>query len=230
VTVPRAGVPRAAWLAVGIAGAAATAWASWPPVVALVAGLLAIAGGASPLPSGLAAWRTALGAAGVGALLLALRIVALPQAPAGPGIDAAGPGPWTAEVVSVGTPKDGSQLVRLALGGLGEPVVVAATLPTFPTVSAGATVEVAGRLQPPSDDAYGEYLRRTGAAGSLRASSVKVVRGVPRPWGLRRSATGRATRSSVRCRSRRRGSRPGSSSACASGWTGRWRRTSRRPG
>ena len=183
MTAPRARVPRAAWLAVGIAGASACGYLGWPPVVALVAGLLAVAAGASPLPPRIAGWRTILGALGVGALLLGARVAVLPQAPPGPGLDTAGAGPWTAEVVSVGTPKDGSQLVRLALAAGVEPVVVAATLPSFPEVSAGTVIEVNGRLQPPSADAYGEYLRRTGAAGSLRASSVRVVRAPP-PLGL----------------------------------------------
>jgi len=43
-------------------------------------------------------------------------------------------------------------------------------------------VEVDGRLEPPpTDDPYGEYLRRTGAAGSLRASSLRIVRAPPWP-------------------------------------------------
>jgi competence protein ComEC len=179
------GVPRATWFAVGIGAAAAAALAGWPAVVGIVAGLVAIAAGASALPPGLAGWRPSLVAAGLGAVVLGLRVLALPQAPPGPGLEAAGTGPWTADVVSVGTPKDGGQLVRVALdvdGGTGAGdarVVVAATLPAFPEVSVDTVIEVAGRLAPPSADAYGEYLRRTGAAGSLRASSVRVVRGPP---------------------------------------------------
>ena len=83
---------------------------------------------------------------------------------------------------SVGSPRDGDQVARLLLRQTGpEPadpaaVRVAATLPAFPTVRAGDTVEVRGRLRPPpDDDGYGEYLRRTGAAGSLDARSVTVL-------------------------------------------------------
>jgi competence protein ComEC len=79
-------------------------------------------------------------------------------------------------VESVGSPRDGAQVARLALAVDPGPVRVAATLPAFPGVRAGNTVTVSGRLRPPPDDGgYGEYLRRTGAAGSLDATSVEVV-------------------------------------------------------
>jgi competence protein ComEC len=43
-------------------------------------------------------------------------------------------------------------------------------------VTAGTLIEVRGRLRPPpDDDPYGEYLRRTGASGSLDATSVRVL-------------------------------------------------------
>ena len=87
-----------------------------------------------------------------------------------------GSGPWTAVVESVGSPRDGDQVARLALAGRagGARSAVAATLPAFPAVRAGDTVEVRGRLRPPpDDDGYGEYLRRTGAAGQP---------GRRRPW------------------------------------------------
>ena len=77
---------------------------------------------------------------------------------------------------SVGSPRDGDQVARLALGVEPGPVRVAATLPAFPAVRAGDTVEVRGRLRPPpEDDGYGEYLRRTGATGSLDATFVAVL-------------------------------------------------------
>ena len=77
---------------------------------------------------------------------------------------------------SVGSPRDGDQVARLALRVEPGPVRVAATLPAFPAVRAGDTVEVRGRLRPPpDDDGYGEYLRRTGATGSLDATFVAVL-------------------------------------------------------
>ncbi len=178
-----AGLPRAAWLAVGAAsGAAAVCWIGAWPAVPLAVGLAAVALASGPVPGRLKRHRDPIMAAGVGAVLVGLRVLLVPASDLAPPLDAAGASPWTAEVVSVGTPKDGSQLVRLGLEGIGGPVVVAATLPAFPVVAAGAVVEVAGRLQPPpDDDPYGEYLRRTGASGSLRATSVRVVRGPPWP-------------------------------------------------
>ena len=72
--------------------------------------------------------------------------------------------------------KDGSQVARLLLETGAGDVEVAATLPAFPVVAAGAVIEVDGSLRPPpDDDPYGEYLRRTGASGSLRASSVRIL-------------------------------------------------------
>ena len=76
------------------------------------------------------------------------------------------------------------------------PVRVAATLPAFPAVRAGDTVEVRGRLRPPpEDDRYGEYLRRTGAAGSLRRDVRRRRRRRPRVSRSSRSETQPVTRS-----------------------------------
>jgi competence protein ComEC len=169
-------VPRSTWLAVGAALAAAWAWHGQPAVVPLLAGLAVVAAGlvARETPR----WRRPAvtgTAAGSGAALLALRILLGPAAPAIPPLPD-DPGPWTAVVESVGSPRDGAQVARLALAVDPGPVRVAATLPAFPGVRAGDTVKVGGRLRPPpDDDGYGEYLRRTGAAGSLDATSVKVI-------------------------------------------------------
>ncbi len=175
-------LPRSAWLAIGAAaGAAAAGWAGAPPAVVLAAGLLAF--GLAGIRHGAGPHRRALSAAGLGAVLIGLRLALAPGGDALPPLTSAGAAPWTAEVVSVGSPKGGAQLVRLAIVASGaEPVVVAATLPAFPVVSAGAIVEVQGRLEPPpDDDPYGEYLLRTGASGSLRATSVRVIRAPPWP-------------------------------------------------
>lgn len=171
-------VPRSAWLAVGAAIAAAWAWAGQPPVATLVAGLLVLAAGLAARPSGVrVALRGAvpLLAGGAGAAILALRLLLGPAAPPVPPLPD-GSGPWTAVLESVGSPRDGDQVARLALQVEPGPVRVAATLPAFPAVRAGDTVEVRGRLRPPpDDDGYGEYLRRTGAAGSLDATFVAVL-------------------------------------------------------
>lgn len=172
------GIPRAAWLAAGAAVGAAVTWAGLPAAIALAGGLAVTAVGSAPrVPE---RRRAGITAAGLGAALVALRVMALPASPAGPSIAAAGSGPWTAAVESVGSPKDGAQLARLDIASDAGPVIVAATLPAFPVVAAGAVVEVGGRLEPPPpDDPYGEYLQRTGAAGSLRADTLRVLRPPP---------------------------------------------------
>ena len=178
-------VPRSAWLATGAAIAAGWAWAGQPPVAALIGGLLVLAAGLAARPSGVRGGvrgAVPLLAGGTGATLLALRFLLGPAAPPVPPLPD-GSGPWTAVVESVGSPRDGDQVARLALtvepgpGGVDPGAVrVAATLPAFPAVRAGDTVEVRGRLRPPPDeDGYGEYLRRTGAAGSLDTTFVAVL-------------------------------------------------------
>jgi competence protein ComEC len=167
-------VPRSAWLAVGAALTAAWAWFGLPTPLALVAGLLVLAGGLAARPRDVR-HAAALTAVGAGATVLALRVLLGPAAPAVPPLPN-GSGPWTAVVESVGSPRDGAQVARLALSVEPGPVRVAATLPVFPAVRSGDTVEVRGRLRPPpEDDGYGEYLRRTGAAGSLDVRSLAVI-------------------------------------------------------
>ena len=168
-------MPRSAWLAVGVASGAAVVALGLPTTVPLVVGLFGVAIGIS----GIAPFRGPRGvtatAMGIGAVLLGLRVLAGPASPPPPALpDAAGP--WRATVESLSSAHDGSQLARLRLdAGTGE-VLVAATLPAFPVVASGAIVEVDGRLRPPpDDDPYGEYLRRTGASGTLRADRVRIL-------------------------------------------------------
>ena len=167
-------VPRSTWLATGAAIAAGWAWTGQPAIAALVAGMLVLTAAAAGRRSGVRG-AVPLLAGGAGAALLALRVLLGPAAPPIPPLPV-GSGPWTAVVESVGSPRDGDQVARLALRVEPGPVRVAATLPAFPAVRAGDTVEVRGRLRPPpDDDGYGEYLRRTGATGSLDATFVAVL-------------------------------------------------------
>jgi competence protein ComEC len=167
-----------AWLAVGVAGAAAASARGAPAVVLLVAGLLVLAAGQLPPPTRQAT-RTSISAMGIGAALLALRLLVGPAGTALPRLPE-DRGPWAAVVESVGSPRDGDQVARLRLlAGSGE-VVVAATLPAYPTVTAGDRVEVDGRLRPPpDDDPYGEYLRRSGTAGTLDARALDLEASSP---------------------------------------------------
>ena len=150
----------------------------WPPVGALVGALVVLAMGLAlrdgARRSGLAGGVPFV-AGGVGALLVALRVLFGPAPPPVPALPE-DRGPWPAVVESVGSPRDGQQVARLLLQVVPGPVRVAATLPSYPTVRAGELVEVEGRLRPPpEDDPYGEYLRRTGAAGSLDANTLTVL-------------------------------------------------------
>ncbi len=167
-------VPRTAWVAAGAAAAAAWTWLGLPGIAPLVVGLGALAIGlaARPPRSGP---TVATIAAGAGALLIGLRVLLGPATTPPPPLPE-GSGPWMATVLSVGSPLDGQQTARIDLRVDPGPVQVAGMLPAFPGIRAGDAIEVRGRLRPPpEDDPYGEYLRRTGAAGSLRATAVRVV-------------------------------------------------------
>ena len=171
-------VPRTGWIAIGIA-AAATANATGvggdlAAVAIAVAGLAGLVAGAIGRGTPRGPWTPPVMAAGLGASLLALRLLvgpgALPPPPLPDDV-----GPWLGTVSSVGSPRDGRQVARVVLAGPQGDVAVAATLPVFPTVTAGTIVEVDGRLRPPPDDGYGEYLRRTGASGTLDVRSLRIV-------------------------------------------------------
>ncbi len=176
MTTRRSGVPRSVWLAAGVAVGAVAAAAGLPAAALCVAGLLGVAAGRSGW-SALAGPRgIAVTAVSVGMVLLGLRVLAGPSAPPPPGLPDTTSGPWRASVESMSSSLDGSQVARLRLHTAAGDVLVAGTLPAFPVLAAGAEVEVDGRLRPPpDDDPYGEYLRRTGASGSLRASDVRIL-------------------------------------------------------
>jgi competence protein ComEC len=89
-----------------------------------------------------------------------------------------GPGPWTAIVEQLGSPRDGQQTARIRLAA-DERVQVAATLPRWPELEPGATIEVTGPLRPPPPDAYGDYLRRVGTAGTITSRTLVLVEGPP---------------------------------------------------
>ena len=189
-------LPRTGWAAIGVASGAAWAAAGMPVVATMIAGLVLIAIGATP-DRRLARVRLPLVAAGVGAGLVAIRVLFGPAAPIPSALPEDG-GPWTAIVESVGSPRDGDQVARLRLATHDGSVLVAATLPAYPVVTAGATVEVGGRLRPPPDgDPYGDYLRRTGASGSLDARELRVIEAPGFSLQTARDAAGDALRRSL---------------------------------
>jgi len=199
VSTVRAQAPRSAWLAAGTVVASAGAWVGLPTPLGLVVGPVIVA---VTLATGWAAaspWRPRGLALGLGIALIALRLVCVPGGRPPADLPPDLHGPWPATVESMGSPRDGAQTARLRLGLDRGEAMVAATLPAFPEISAGTRIVVDGRLRPPpGDDPYGEYLRRTGASGTLQARSVEVVEAAsPVTLQAMRDAAGDALRRSL---------------------------------
>ena len=93
-----------------------------------------------------------------------------------------------ATVESIGAPKVAEQiaLIRIEPGPdeAASPALVEALLPRYPEVSAGDRIAIQGRIEPPGDDDFGAYLRRLGAAGSLRSPTLEVIAGPDGALGL----------------------------------------------
>ena len=125
-------------------------------------------------------------------MALATRVLLGPTAAAAPLLPD-DRGPWTATVDSVGSPRGGEQVARLRLLTEAGDVPVAATLPAFPAIASGDIVEVEGRLRPPpDDDPYGDYLRRSGAAGTLDGRAMTRTAAAPLGLQTLRDASGDA--------------------------------------
>jgi len=116
-----------------------------------------------------------LAAAAVGAGAVALRLLLMPPVlPTAPAVLPDGDGPWPAIVASVGSLREGARPAVLDLPG--PPALrLAATLPAWPIVVPGDRIEVDGEPEPPPDDDYGDYLRRIGAAGTIRSRSLAIT-------------------------------------------------------
>jgi competence protein ComEC len=111
--------------------------------------------------------------AGAGLIVMRLALV-----PAGPGallVPPSGEGPWSLVVISTGSPRDGHQSATLSTpSGASAAFEVAATLPRYPEIVPGDQVEVDGQIRPRPDSAYGEYLARIGAVGTLTARTLEI--------------------------------------------------------
>ena len=132
-------------------------------------------------------------AAGVGAVALAMRVLLGPAAAAATASPrrsvARGRRPWTRS----GRHGTGSRSRGCACTRTSGDVPVAATLPAFPAIASGDVVEVEGRLRPPpDDDPYGDYLRRSGAAGTLDGRALTLERAAPFGLQTLRDASGDA--------------------------------------
>ena len=160
-------MPRAAQLGVGaVVGALALGAGAGSVVLAGIA--IILLGFAHPR------WReVGLVPVGVGVVLLGARGL-LVAGPAAATDLPDGRGPWIAVVESVGAPRAGS---RPAVVRLETPpdTRLAVTLPWFPPVGPSDRISVPGSVWAPPDGPYGEYLRRIGVAGTLRADEVELL-------------------------------------------------------
>jgi competence protein ComEC len=178
-------MPRSGWLAIGTVVAALGLPAiverlgpgadlALAIVLASVGATVAAVGRTwgTTRPASLA--RRAVVPMAVGGFIVAVRLLAGGPPPTDPVVPD-GAGPWQARVVGVGSPRAGQQTATLQIepGGLR----VAATLPRYPEIVPGDRVVAGGRLEPlPADDGgYGTYLRRVGAAATLRSRSLERV-------------------------------------------------------
>ncbi len=111
----------------------------------------------------------------VGAGLIAVRLAFAQAGPTMLAEPPPGEGPWELVVVSTGSPREGHQSATLSTPpGAGSAFVVAATLPRYPEVVAGDRVAVEGRIRPRPPSAYGDYLARIGAVGTLTTQVLRV--------------------------------------------------------
>jgi competence protein ComEC len=203
---PRTTVPRSGWLAVGAVVAALAGPALGERLgasaILLAAGVVVVVG------LGCAVGRRdgtlRLAALTIGAAAIAVRL-AVSGTPAPPGAIPDGDGPWTADVASIGSPRDGQQTATLVLvgdaSGRTSGLRVAATLPRYPEVEPNDRVVVGGRLEalPAEDAGYGAYLRRIGVAATVQARTLERVGSDGSPAGtvegLRRASGDALTRS-----------------------------------
>ena len=169
-------MPASGWLALGSVLAALAGPITGSLVIALLGASLALgmfsAGQLCRLGGGARRLR-GIAAVGLGAAALAVRLIIVPApAPIAAALPP-GDGPWLATVASVGAVRDGQQVATLRIDGP-DGALVAATLPRFPEIEPGMAIEVSGAVRPPGDDPYGDYLRRTGVAGTLRSRVLEV--------------------------------------------------------
>jgi competence protein ComEC len=194
-------VPRAGWIALGAVLAAVLAvdgtallagdepGVLLPGPAASLAMALALALGAA------AAWRRSLpgAAATAGASVVALRLVAgalqpaLPPATLPTSLD-----DGAAEVLSISTPSGGAQraVIRLEGADAGTTAIrLYASLPRYPEIVPGDRLAVSGSVRPPPDGTgFGDYLRRSGIAGTITSRTLERVPATegPAAWLERR--------------------------------------------
>ncbi len=167
-------MPRVGWLAVGAIAAALAI-----PIIGLSAGLAGLALGVACF---LVAWWWSARRATrsglvilVGSAMLLARVAVGPSTPPAADVVPDGHGPWQFEVEAVGAARAGQQTATLRSSANDGPQIrVAATLPAYPEVTTGDRVTVDGSIRPRPDSAFGAYLERIGAIGTLTGRSMTV--------------------------------------------------------
>ena len=169
-------IPVGARVGIGVLAAALVAGGGHPiaGLVAVVVVATVIVGVAARSPRGVPRARAAA-AVVAGAWLLAARVVA----GGGPAGDLAsvlpeGRGPWIGRVTTLGTPREGTQRFTVALDD-GPGTTLAVTGPRYPAVEPGDRVRLDGRPASPPEGGYGDFLRRSGVAGTLRSADLAVL-------------------------------------------------------
>ena len=176
------------WLAIGAVAASLAAGGLQPGLLILVASALAV-GVAGLRVHGSRRWRPAtIGkvrrASPAGDRMCGDRPANGDRSRHRPHADLpADDGPWIAGVVAIGSPRDGQQVATLELvardaegaPALTGPVLVSATLPRFPAIEPGDRVRVSGRIEPPPDGPYADYLARIGVTGTLYSRALATV-------------------------------------------------------
>ena len=110
----------------------------------------------------------------IGCVVIAARLVVAPSAAPIATETPAGKGPWTAVVESIGAVREGSQVATLRL--IDSPGTrIAATLPRYPEIEPGLDVVVDGAVRAPPEGPYGDYLQRTGIAGTLQSRRLDIT-------------------------------------------------------
>jgi competence protein ComEC len=185
-------LPRPAWLALGVIGAAGAA--AYQPLagdsaasvsaVAAVASAVAlavaacVAGAAGRRPLG-----SSLVIASLGASLVAARLaVGLAGGAAPPDLKSlpSGTGPWPSTVVSAHEAK-GQQTATISLAN--PSVLCSAQLPAYPRLIAGDAISWSGQIKPLTESDYDRFLAAQGIAASCRATDVAEVHHDDSPAG-----------------------------------------------
>ncbi len=166
---------RSARLAIGAIAAAIAVEPLGPNLVgaglALGMAVLLIVGEIGPNRTARRVWPVVIGAG-----LVAARLAVLPAAAPTLATPPGGEGPWTLVVLTTGAPRDGHQTATLGTTGDTTPAfTVAATLPRYPVVIPGDRVRLEGAIRPRPESAYGEYLARIGAAGTMTARTIELM-------------------------------------------------------